>query len=984
MKETRGGHGLAVRNAKRSVLIVAGCIALSISLRTQNFFEAKTEHDGKVFSNDANDSVIKTNGKEQSEATFHDIESSVVSSDIGNTPLMFNSGFFSSNDYFTVDQVDNMASVLTSNTPVFVGENTILIQSIFSDEIIALRSMGETDAGRLSTSGDGTDLENLAFSAAPDHEASTFGDKIIVTAATGAAGNSITTSEIIVMVDDAVGERAPGDVEGTVLWFRADRGAYSDTAKTTAAVNGAAVAYWGDQSGNGYHAYHPDPGNEPIFTSKSINGNPALTFDRSEEDYLPISGLNYDSSNVPSAISMFAVLRTTSDFPGIILSYDASEYFRFSANLKLNINSVTNGSYGLATNGHFQNGASEESNGIPHLLSASYDTTISGSDNKYLYFNGLADTSTTVNNPSFGDTVRYGYIGVGSEADIFDGITSSNSSIKLTKTGRSPLHYFDGDMAEIIYYERVLSESERQRVASYLAIKYGITLHASVSYLNSDGTVIWDANANAAYSHDIAGIGRDDQSALGQRASMSVNADAMVRIESDSFSNDLAFIMWGNNDGSSTFGNSDVDAATYGSRLSRVWKAAVAGAPGSVEVTMTIPGNTGASSQYVLLVDNDSVFSAGAVNSYTSSGINGDKVFFSDVTFSDSNYFTVAQVDAFVTRWTVEAEDLTVTIPTTGSGYNYDVSWGDGTMETGVTGNASHSYDAAGIYTISITGAFPRIYFNDSGDKDKLVSIDQWGDIAWTSMMNAFYGCSKVTSTATDAPNLSGVTRTSGMFRGASSFNGNVSTWEVSSLIHMDWMFASAGNFNQDLSRWDISNVTNMGNMFNGASNFNGDVSSWKVDKVTNMSWMFALASSFNQDLSNWDVSCVKNMNWMFASATSFNGDVSSWEVDKVTNMNSMFASASSFNQDLNKWKVSSVKNGMASMFEGAHSFNGEVSNWDVSSVTNMRDMFKGASMFDHSLGAWDISQVTTMAGMLDGTGLSIPNYDASLLGWSN
>jgi surface protein len=46
--------------------------------------------------------------------------------------------------------------------------------------------------------------------------------------------------------------------------------------------------------------------------------------------------------------------------------------------------------------------------------------------------------------------------------------------------------------------------------------------------------------------------------------------------------------------------------------------------------------------------------------------------------------------------------------------------------------------------------------------------------------------------------------------------------------------------------------------MFNMASSFNGDISDWDVGNVTDMSYMFYDAVSFsNHDLSGWDVSQV-------------------------------------------------------------------------------------------------------------------------------
>eukprot|EP01013_Petalomonas_cantuscygni_P005498 TRINITY_DN160_c0_g1_i7.p1 TRINITY_DN160_c0_g1~~TRINITY_DN160_c0_g1_i7.p1 ORF type:complete len:126 (-),score=42.30 TRINITY_DN160_c0_g1_i7:74-451(-) len=52
-------------------------------------------------------------------------------------------------------------------------------------------------------------------------------------------------------------------------------------------------------------------------------------------------------------------------------------------------------------------------------------------------------------------------------------------------------------------------------------------------------------------------------------------------------------------------------------------------------------------------------------------------------------------------------------------------------------------------------------------------------------------------------------------------------------------MFYEATSFNGDVSAWDVSKVTAMWLMFKGATAFNGDVSAWDVSQVTTMSSMF-------------------------------------------------------------------------------------------------------------------------------------------------
>ena len=287
--------------------------------------------------------------------------------------------------------------------------------------------------------------------------------------------------------------------------------------------------------------------------------------------------------------------------------------------------------------------------------------------------------------------------------------------------------------------------------------------------------------------------------------------------------------------------------------------------------------------------------------------------------------------------------------------YNYNVDWdNDGTFDQfGITGDVMHDFGTPGTYTIRIQGNFPHLYFGKVGfgDYHKLLSIDQWGDIAWESMKYAFYNAQNLTYNAFDAPDLSGVTDMSGMFYFAKSFNGDIGGWDVSNVTDMSRMFYFAKSFNGDIGGWDVSNVTDMAGMFDGATSFNGDIGGWDVSNVTDMHAMFH-NTPFNQPIDGWDVSNVTNMSWMFDGAHAFNQPIGGWDVSNVTDMWHMFADATSFNQPIGGWDVSNVTD-MGGMFWGAQAFNQPIGGWDVSNVTDMWHMFADATSFNGDIGAF-------------------------------
>jgi len=352
----------------------------------------------------------------------------------------------------------------------------------------------------------------------------------------------------------------------------------------------------------------------------------------------------------------------------------------------------------------------------------------------------------------------------------------------------------------------------------------------------------------------------------------------------------------------------------------------------------------------------------------------------------------------FITTWETTAANETITIPTRPfETYDYTVDWGDGAVDTNVTGDITHTYTTPRIQTVSITGTFPQIHFNGTAvDRDKILTIEQWGAIEWQALTQAFKGCSRldITNLSIDIPDLSNATNISEAFADCTIFNGDITLWNVSTITNMARLFHTASNFNQDIGDWDVSNVLAMDRVFESATAFNQDIGDWDVSSVTGMGVMFTNATNFNQDIGRWDVSEVRDMNTMFGFATSFNQDIGRWNVSNVENMDQMFYGATAFNQDISlksglglpsgdAWNTSNVTS-MAVMFIDATAFNQDIGNWNVANVTSMHQMFRNAINFDQDISNWNVSNVATANNMFSGVTLSTANYDALLIGWNS
>ena len=280
----------------------------------------------------------------------------------------------------------------------------------------------------------------------------------------------------------------------------------------------------------------------------------------------------------------------------------------------------------------------------------------------------------------------------GTDATIgtLTGFTNGYMGIGFNSSNR-----FEGDIAEVIVYNSTLTDVEVDKIHSYLAIKYGLTLDRK-NYIASDGsTVLWDATANSSYYNDITIIAKDNGNDLEQPKSKSEHADAILTLEkTGGITTDMNAIAVGNNDIAHAF--TVTNSPTGLETSNRVWKMQKTGALDNIDISVDISVNTGVLADYQLLVDaTDSDFSTGATT-YNATNISGNTITFGNISTTNNAYFTIAQKALEITTL-LPADNATGVIPNN----NFEVTFNKNIVKG--TGNITIN-DANGVLeTITVT-----------------------------------------------------------------------------------------------------------------------------------------------------------------------------------------------------------------------------------------------------------------------------------------
>ena len=334
----------------------------------------------------------------------------------------------------------------------------------------------------------------------------------------------------------------------------------------------------------------------------------------------------------------------------------------------------------------------------------------------------------------------------------------------------------------------------------------------------------------------------------------------------------------------------------------------------------------------------------------------------------------------------------TITLPIKPILIDYLVDFGDGIPVASNTGRVS------GNGTVNIFGAINGLGLitAQKWSNDTLTRVSYWSPTL-NSFSYAFYDEENLTSVPSTLP--SSVTNTSFMFQGATSFNQNISGWNVSSVTNMNSMFESTSAFytNTTSTGRSLINLTLWPRTAAAYTRFfspDGSTDTSELDlnspfytQGSSMSLTFTGGPTITLPITGGTVYVdfgdgvkrtslsgpVSGTVLVYGSFTTFGSvgwsgvsslrSVISWPYT-LTNLSNAFNGATNLTSVPST--LPSVTN-TTSMFQGATSFNQDISGWNVSMITNMTSMFQGATLFNQNLSSWTPTACTAMDNMFRG-----------------
>ncbi len=255
---------------------------------------------------------------------------------------------------------------------------------------------------------------------------------------------------VVKEIDNTIILHSPKGMSGLVCWLRADSLINKD-------VNNY-VSAQGDCSGSSNGATQPTGANQPLWVDNAMNGNPVLRYNgtSSYEIGTTIAGLNTSSITI-FVVTSGAVYNGGGDWSTMFQIGCYSTEFnlaRWGSVHGFEVANSTTGAGGLYSSNS--------------LLDAGYSATCLEYIKNYRQKAWIIKDGVVLNSTTSSTNVGT--------------FTNANYYISYKNVG-CYTEYYKGDIAEMIIFNRVISETEKIQIEKYLQNKYNT---ASISYANNN------------------------------------------------------------------------------------------------------------------------------------------------------------------------------------------------------------------------------------------------------------------------------------------------------------------------------------------------------------------------------------------------------------------------------------------------------------------------------------------------------------------
>jgi hypothetical protein len=251
--------------------------------------------------------------------------------------------------------------------------------------------------------------------------------------------------------------KTPLSIPGCQLWLDA-----ADSSTIT--LSSSKVTQWNDKSGNGYNFTQATSGNQPTYSTASLNTSNTITFTSANSTFLTgTASTTFMGTNSLSVYGVFKTNNNTSSSSVFAKSLAGGAGGRILYAVR------DGGNPGYINSGIGTTGQNAYANTLSDTYTvgawrvhgfvsdrSGWTTTLFQNGSLIATTTITADTTTNLTNPY---------------QMIIGGYNTSSGSVSPPLAG----YYLDGAIAEILVFSTVLTTTQRQTIETYLAKKWGFT-----------------------------------------------------------------------------------------------------------------------------------------------------------------------------------------------------------------------------------------------------------------------------------------------------------------------------------------------------------------------------------------------------------------------------------------------------------------------------------------------------------------------------